>query len=346
MKYRIYCVLFSMLSAQFSFTQAIPRNSPKDFGFSSFTIKGTLDTINFIVSDTSFKTKKPIFLFCQGSLPYALFYQEDSIHTWQQSIPFDYKKHIKEFDFVVISKPAIPVFTTTADSNYFYIDPLTKQVPAKFWSNNYLDYYVTTANDVLNYLIKQKWIDKTKVIIAGHSQGSKIVSKLGVMNKYVTHVIYLAGNPLGRFDQFIRQERRDALTGKISSQKAQENINSLYREWEKVVSNPDDVSIVGDTYKATLSFSQPLLTYLLKMKNPLFVGYGTNDITSDYCDLLPLDFERLHKTNLTLKPYLDCDHNFTRIIYDKAGKEISKEELWEKVADDFFVWLKKNSKLK
>jgi hypothetical protein len=342
MVFRSLVFILFLLSSQISFSQKKPKNSPRDFGFTSFSIKGTLDTINFIVSDTTFKKKKPLFLFCQGSLPYALFYKEDSTHTWQQSIPFDYIDRMNDYDFVVISKPAIPIFTTIADSNYFYIDPITKKVPAKFWIDNNLDYYVAAANDVINYLVKQKWIDKTKVIIAGHSQGSKIVSKLGVINKCVTHVIYLAGNPLGRFDQYIREERRDALTGKISSQKAQENINSLYKEWEKIAANPDDVSMVGDTYKATSSFSQPLLPYLLKMKIPLFVGYGTNDITSDYCDLLPIDFDRLHKTNLTLKPYLDCDHDFTRVIYDKSGKEISKENLWDKVADDFFEWITKN----
>ena len=75
---------------------------------------------------------------------------------------------------------------------------------------------------------------------------------------------------------------------------------------------------------------------------PLFAGYGTSDITSDYCDLLPLDFTRNNKTNLTLAPYLDCDHNFVRVKYDKQGHEISREELWDKVADDFFNWINRN----
>jgi len=51
-----------------------PINSLKDLGFSTFAIKGTLDTVNFVVSDTSLKIRKPIFIFCQGSLPYALFF--------------------------------------------------------------------------------------------------------------------------------------------------------------------------------------------------------------------------------------------------------------------------------
>lgn len=340
MKYRILIISFFLLLTQFVFSQTHSAISPKDFGFTAFSIKGTLDKIDFIVSDTSFKTRKPIFLYCQGSLPYALFYKEDSLHTWNQTTPIDYKKHLDEYYFVEISKPGIPIFTSTADSDYYYIDPQTRQTPKKYWDNNYLDYYVTAANDVINYLFKQKWVDKSKLIIAGHSQGSKVVSKLGAINQKVTHVVYLAGNPLGRFDQYIRGERRDALLGKISAEEAQKNIDKLYSQWKKMCADSNNTyRTSGDSYQSIMSFSQPLLPYLLKINVPLFVGYGTNDITSDYCDLLPLDFDRLGKTNLTMKPYLGADHNFSKITYDKTGKIISTEDLWEKVNDDIFKWI-------
>lgn len=340
MKHQIFLAKLLLLCFT-CFSQANSKNSPADFGFSVFKIKGRLDSISFIVSDTSFKERKPIFLFCQGSLPYSLFYKEDSIHTWQQAIPFDYKKYLRDYNFIVISKPGIPVFSTTANNQFFYIDSVTKRVPEKYWVDNYLDYYVNAANDVINHLVKQKWVDKSKVVIAGVSQGSKVVSKLGAINKKVTHVIYLAGNPLGRYDQNIRQQRRDVLLGKITSEQAQKNIDSLYKLWNEMVAKPNDVSSTNeDTYKTWMTFSKPLLPYLLKISVPFFVGYGTSDIASDYCDLLPLDFARLGKTNLTLKPYLDCDHNFSKAKYDKTGNEISRENLWDKLTEDFFNWLK------
>lgn len=65
----------------------------------------------------------------------------------------------------------------------------------------------------------------------------------------------------------------------------------------------------------------------MQIKAPLFIGYGTADNTSDYCDLLPLDFIRLDKHNYTLKPYAGYDHNFNNN--------------WDQVADDTFTWLKK-----
>jgi hypothetical protein len=336
-------ILLITIVILFGTRPSFSQNSPKDFGFTTFDIKGSLDSIHFIVSDTTFKVKKPIFLFCQGSLPFSLFYKEDSSHTWNQTMPFDYKKHLNEYYFVEISKPGIPVFSTSADKDYYYIDPVTKKTPEKYYKNDDLDYYVTAANEVIAYLIKQKWADVSTIVIAGHSQGSKVVSQLGAINKYVTHEIYLAGNPLGRFDQIIRTYRRDALSGSMTAEEAQNKIDTLYADYEEMWNNPNEANPSKQSYKAWASFTIPMLPYLLKTNIPIFAGYGTRDITSDYCDLLPLDFIRNGKHNLTSKPYLDCDHNFIKSIFDKSGKVISTEDQWEKVADDFFKWIKDTS---
>jgi pimeloyl-ACP methyl ester carboxylesterase len=336
-------IVIVLLLPVFSIAQTSkPKNSPKDFGFTTFKIKGSVDSISFIVSDTSFQRKKRLFLFSQGSLPTALFWKEDESHTWQQFMPFQYQEYLKDYDFVIISKPGIPVFAYTADKNYMYIDPVTKLIPQEYYDKSYLDYYVTQANDVINYLIKQKWVDKTKIVIAGHSQGSKVVSKLGAINKHVTQVVYLSGNPLGRYDQDIRDVRKEELLGKISDETAQKELNDLYARWEAINQKPDDThSNGGDTNKAWTSFSTPLLGYLLKIDVPIFIGYGTVDNTADYCDLLPLDFIRLGKHNYTLKPYAGYDHNFNKVAYDKDGNKISSEPHWDEVAKDIFQWLKK-----
>lgn len=81
MSHRIFIISLYLLFTQIAFSQMPGAKSPKDLGFSSFSIKGTLDSINFIDSDTVFENKKPVFLYCQGSLPYSLFYKEDSLHT-------------------------------------------------------------------------------------------------------------------------------------------------------------------------------------------------------------------------------------------------------------------------
>jgi pimeloyl-ACP methyl ester carboxylesterase len=329
-----------LLCACSSWAQNKPaRNSPRDFGFTVFSIKGSADSIHFVVSDTLLNRKKPVVVFCQGSLPTALFWKEDSTHTWEQMLPFNYKKYLNNYNFVIISKPAIPVFTYTANQNYFYIDPKTKTIPQEYYDKSYLDYYTTQANDVIAYLVKQKWVDASKIVLFGHSQGSKVVAKTGATNKHITHAVFLAGNPLGRIDQDIRLYRKQALLGQISATQAQQNINEIYSRWQAINTNKDDThSGGGDTNKAWASFSEPLTPYLLNIKVPLFIGYGTADNTADYCDLLPLDFIKHHKTNYTMKPYLDYDHNFRKLI---QGKPVDPEgtDHWDEVAANIFEWL-------
>jgi dienelactone hydrolase len=321
--------------------QVKSKNSPMDFGFSVIKIRGSLDSISFIVSDTTFDKKKPVFLWSQGSLPNALFWKEDATHTWRQFIPLAYEKYLKDYNFVVISKPGIPVFAYSADKDYNYIDPVTRKTPQEYYDKSYLDYYVTQANDVIDYLVKQKWVDPSRIVIAGHSQGSHVVSKLGAINPHVTQVVHLSGNPLGRFDQNVRQLRKDALLGKITQEQAQKQINSLYDEWEKINQKPNETkSYGGDTNKAWTSFSMPLVSYLLQIKVPLLIAYGTADIVADYCDLLPIDFIRAGKHNYTLKPYLGSDHSFQEAVYDKAGNKVSSRDHWEDLTKDIFDWLK------
>jgi pimeloyl-ACP methyl ester carboxylesterase len=146
---------------------------------------------------------------------------------------------------------------------------------------------------------------------------------------------------LGRYDQDIRQVRKDQLLGKITDEAAQKEVNDLYARWALINQNPNDThSNGGDTNKAWTTFSTPLLDYLLKIDVPIFIGYGTADNTADYCDLLPLDFIRLGKHNYILKPYAGYDHNFNKVEYDKAGNKVSSEEHWDDVARDIFEWLK------
>ncbi|MGI8583646.1 MAG: alpha/beta hydrolase family protein [Chitinophagaceae bacterium] len=339
-KHFIFLSIFLTVGLK-SICQTNSKDSPRDFGFSTFSINGSADTINFIVSDTALKQRKPVFIFCQGSLPYSLFYKEDSTHTWQQSLPFNYKKYWKDFYFVVISKSGIPIFSNIADSDYYYIDSVTKKTPKKYLENNNLENRVKATNDVINFLIRQGWVDKSKIIIAGHSEGSKVVAKVCASNKKISHAIFLAGNPYSRFDQNIRQVQRDVLLNKKSAEEGQTEIDKLNEQIKFWYEHPNDYPGQDkEPYKNYTSFYEPILPYLLKIKIPLFVAFGTDDIISENCNLLPFEFARLGKTNLTLKSYLDCDHGFKKSVYNKDKQLVSKEEMFDKVAADFFEWIK------
>jgi len=105
----------------FSQTGTIIENKVK-----LFSLEQEKDTIDFVVIDTILNQKKPIFLWCQGSLPLPLFCEVEGygyffIGGGLSNI--DYKKIVKDFHLVVISMPKIPVLAKqeNLNSSFHYI---------------------------------------------------------------------------------------------------------------------------------------------------------------------------------------------------------------------------------
>jgi len=172
-------------------------------------------------------------------------------------------------------------------------------------------------------------------------QGARVVVKAATINKQITHVAYLSGNPLGRIDESIRRERQAVLLGAKSEEEANESIQAIYKKWasihqDKLNLNTDE----GDSNYTWSSFSENTIDDLLSIDVPVFVGYGTRDITARYCDLLPLDFISHQKTNLTHKPYLGYDHSFFKV--ELNGKVDYESGIFDQVVEDVLEWIEGN----
>jgi dienelactone hydrolase len=257
---------------------------------------------------------------------------------------FDYKKISLNFHIIVISMPNTPTEVEEGKLSKQLCnitDSLDQHSYASsYLKNNYAENYTRRAKEVINFLSTQKWVDNKKIILFGHSQGSKIVISAALNNPKVFKVGYASGNPMGRIDQLVREQRKLAQEGKISLQQSQDEIESIYSMWQKINELPNDYTIneFGDPNKTWTSFSKPQLDNMLKLNKPLFVAYGTNDITASFCDLLPIYFIREHKTNLTLKPYLGLEHNFFELNAD--GQPDYSKPHWQDVLNDFIKWVK------
>ena len=91
--------------------------------------------------------------------------------------------------------------------NFVYQDPETGKTPKEYSNRNILDYYVDRNLKVIDYLEKLPFVDNSKLIVTGHSEGIKIAAKLAVKCKKVTHLIYSSSCPLGRIMAMISQVR-------------------------------------------------------------------------------------------------------------------------------------------
>ena len=337
MKNTLFLISFLFLS-QFFFGQ---KNNVINNEAIHFSIKTKNDTIDFIVLDTILNTKKPIFLFCQGSLRMPLFVKPEKEPIWMIGggiTNFDINEIRKEYHLVVISMPKTPVIVEEKNLNKSYCYIPNSSEPEEFDKEyllaDYLENYQKRGNEVLKYLRKQKWVDNSKLVVAGHSQGSKTATAITVSNKNVTHLGLFSANPFGRIDQLVRGERKAAEEKKITWQKADENINYRYQMLrdaynEEILKSQPDLL-------AWKSFSKPQINGWLKITIPTYLAYATNDIASDLCDLVPLFYIQNSKNNLTYKRYLNLEHNFFEVNED--GTTNYEKEHWKEVMNEFVKW--------
>lgn len=306
----------------------------------SFEILDKNDKIEFIVFDTELTEKKPVLLWCQGSLPYPIYVNSKEEGIWLIGggiTNFDISNIVKNYHLVIISMPKTPLVADEKEINesYWYFgNSNDKNIPTtEFQKADYLENYVNRGLKVLKFLKKQNWVDNSKLIVAGHSQGSKVATKIAVENKNVSKLGLFSANPFGRIDQNIRSYRKYAEQKLISWKEADKKIEEEYQTF-KDANNPKILKEKPELL-AWKSFSIPLIDDWINFNKPIYLAYGTNDTASDLNDIIPLYFIREHKENLTLKRYLNLEHNFFEVEEGKANHE---KPHWENVMNEFINW--------
>ncbi len=279
-------------------------------------------------------------MWCQGSLPYPIYVNSKEEGIWLIGggiTNFDISNIVKNYHLVIISMPKTPLVADEKEINesYWYFgNSNDKNIPTtEFQKADYLENYVNRGLKVLKFLKKQNWVDNSKLIVAGHSQGSKVATKIAIENKNVSKLGLFSANPFGRIDQNIRSYRKDAEQKLISWKEADKKIEEEYQTF-KDANNPKILKEKPELL-AWKSFSIPLIDDWINFNKPIYLAYGTNDTASDLNDIIPLYFIREHKENLTLKRYLNLEHNFFEVEEGKANHE---KPHWENVMNEFINW--------
>lgn len=306
------------------------QKKPEDFGYKHLTFKYKKLEVDVILKSKKGEEniQKPLFFWCQGSMPQpVLKYDETGLYG---TFPFDENDFLTDYHLVVVGKPGVPIISDVKDlgTNQQYL--INKDsVPRIYSDNHYLDYYINRNDFIIKKLLKEKWVAKSKLVLAGHSEGSTIAAKLARKNKKVTHLIYSSGNPYGRI--------LNILQSAIYYDKNYDIIDF----WKFVVANKNNLEYNGgDTYKATYDFSQPSANQLKELKIPILISFGTKDWNAQYNDLFYVESIKLGLKNVTFNPYIDLEHNFFPVNEKlEPNYEIYN---WEKVGKDWLKWIKLN----
>ncbi|ELY2016867.1 alpha/beta hydrolase [Flavobacterium psychrophilum] len=305
---------------------AIAQKTPEDFGYKQMSFKFQDDKVDLIVISKKGEEKiaKPLFFFCQGSLPRpVVIYDEKGLYG---TLPFNETPFLDDFHIIIIAKPAIPIIANAniLGKKFMYLKDKENEIPPKGYTDrNYLDYYVFRNNFILKQLSKERWVSKKKLVVAGHSEGSSIASKMAILYPKITHLIYSGGNPFGRIVNILSEER---------------DKENTINYWKTVVENSAVINYNGgDTYKATYSFSLPQRENLVQLKIPILVTYDSKDVAANYNDLFQIEIIRDRKQNFKFINYPDLEHNFFAV--NEKLEPIYEKENWDKVAKDWLDWL-------
>ena len=307
----------------------------ENLGFRHLQMLYKNDTVDILVKSKKGEEnkQKPLFLFCQGSGSTPLIVKEGN--EYYGTFPFTTDTLLDKFHIAIISKPFISLMIErkNLNSNYFYLEK-NNLVPKKYAQRNYLSYYVERNIAAIEFLGKQKYISNKKLIIAGHSEGATIASKLASKYQKITHLIYSGGNPFGRIMTMIGQFR------KIESDSLP-YAESRFSLWNSVLKDTNSLDFSnGDSNKNLYGFSKPPIEYLQKLKIPVFVTYGSLDWCAPFNDYFRIKTITENKINFTFKDYVGTEHNYFPLR--ENGETNFENYNWNKVVYDWVNWIDHN----
>ena len=302
---------------------AVPR-PPEAFGYRRLTVMFGRDSVQVLLLSKKGEEqlKKPLLLWEQGSLPMPLmFYDEKGAYP---VFPFHPKKVLESCHLAIISKPGLPLTADVTGQNPNALGQ--RQPPPYYCARNYLDYYVRRDEAVLRFLKKQPWVEASRVVIGGHSQGTAVVAHRAAVPGLVSRAVYLNGNPLGRIMSMLAEGRQTADTS---------STGRTFRRWQEVVADPTRADCLGDDPRNSYGFGASEMPELLRTRVPVFVGFGTRDRGVAGDDYLRLETIRQHRANFTFREYPGREHNFFGV---KNGQPDYEDFYWDRVGEDFLRW--------
>ena len=321
-------LFFILLSAGSAFCQ---EPTPRSLGFQHTRIRYEKDTADVLIYSKrgDEEVKKPLLFFCQGSMPQPLIkYDKDGAYG---VFPFSPDSLATNYHLVIVGKPGVPLAGSREElqPNFCYTDS-TGCDPVAFQQNNHLDFYVKRNLAIIKRLQQYSWVSKKELVVAGHSEGSSVALGMAVASKKVTQLIYSGGNPAGRIVSMLSEA--------ASSDEDDSRMQSYLQYWREIVDNPQlDTAALGDPFKTTWSFSQPLGEKFMRLKIPVYITYGSKDWCAPFILMLAADLVRTGKTHVEFHAYQGCEHNFFPM---NADGSVNYEQFnWDKVAVDWEDWL-------
>ncbi len=285
--------------------QVAPK--PERFGLTPFEVNssfdGQPDPLHCFAStdggplDTS--QQLPLVLYFQGSGATPIFYgKSPQIYC---SLMFD-GRDFKGCHYVVIGKPGVPFFGQEEDMR-----------SEAYETRLSLEYRVDAAVTVLQELVKKPWVDRSKVVLVGHSEGADVAPWVAAKSPLPTHLAVLSPGALSQMTDLTLMKRKAMLRGELTAEECEREIAELNAAYKKIFAAPSatDQSWYGHTYLRWSTFFRPAMGAYVQLDVPIFAAVCRDDRNTpcESGEALQLEFTRLGKQNLTYQMW-PVDHHF------------------------------------
>lgn len=279
-----------------------------------------------------------VFIHGSGNEPTFAYHQDLKTYFWKSFT--EVQQYKDKYHVIFVSKPGIPLFDTVQK------DPInfstSYPINSEFQELYSLEWRAKSASYIIQHALKNLNVDETKIVVIGHSQGGQVAPKVALLNKKVTHVVMLNCNTLNHLYDFVLQERLMSFTGEQDNTTTQQNIDSLYRDFESIFEEPNSRSQLwrDETYYRWASFSDETpLENMLKLKIPIYLVAGGKDIWNSFImntDYAQIEFLRYGKRNLTYKVYPNANHFLQDEI--EVDGQITYVDIKPSIFRDIEIW--------
>lgn len=311
--------------------QSDDKAALRTLGYSSMAVKYKTETINALFKKSKVPSKSLI-VYAQGSLARPLIIKDGSVFN-DIAFPFNTDSVGLRHDIVVLSKPFIPIIASVdeIDERYEFVDSITGLTPKNFSKFDRLDY----MSDRLKFFIKKMSKDYEELILLGHSEGSRVVVAAG-KSRAVNKIVHLSGNPYGRYMNEIYRTRKSQLADNNLTATVDSTSFDFYKDVLKN-RNVHDFNNGGDSSLKWHQYSQPYDIELLKLKKPIFIGYGSQDRGALFTDLLQQKAIENGARHIHFSCYLNLEHSFFAV--DENGVVNYEQDYWDIVTTDILQWI-------
>ena len=310
---------------------------PSDFGFRHLQYVFEKDTIDVLIKSKKGEelVKKPLFFEMQGSLATPLIIHNGKKRTSFISIAEGFVED--DYHLAIVNKPGVPLIVhrdSLVDGREYFKDKKNYIYTEEYLKNNNLEYYTKTNIRVLDSLVKLPFIDSSKIVVSGHSQGSTVAAAICSNSALPTHLIYSSGLPYYSTILAILHQQR---MKEVNAQNPK--VANTFKIWEEVVNDTlNHFHPNRDSNKTLYSFSKSDNKTLMSLKIPVLISYGSKDESYPYNDMFHIETIKEKRTNFTFLDYFGLGHNYQR----KVNNAEMKKDYLADVVKDWLQWLKAN----